>query len=258
MDDLIAFLNNHVSVRSFTEQQITPEQERIIIETAQRAPTSSNLQTYTIIGVRDQATKDKLMVLCHDQAHVAASSLFLVFCADLYRMTEITKARGYEPLSEYTDKFLTASMDATLVGGRALMAAQAMGLGGVMVGSIRIYTQEVCDLLGLPELVYPVMGLSLGYPKSVPKKKPRLSPDMIYHRERYNTALSEELLAAYDRELDAIGYLKGREVDNANYPNFSGLYSWREHSSRRMASQKFEALRPDLLQILRKRGFLLK
>jgi nitroreductase len=258
MEELIPFLNSHVSVRSFTEQQISPEQERIIVETAQRSPTSSNLQTYTIIGVRDQETKRKLMALCHDQAHIAAASLFLVFCADLYRLTVVTKERGYEPLSEYSDKFLTASMDATLVAGRALQTAQAMGLGGVMVGAIRIHTQEVCELLGLPELVYPVMGMSLGYPKAEPKKKPRLSSDVIYHRERYEMKLPEAALAEYDGTLDAIGYLKGREVDKADYPNFRGRYSWQEHSARRMASRKFEALRPDLLEILKKRGFLLK
>lgn len=258
MNDLIAFLNSHVSVRSFTDQQISEEDEHTIVTTAQRSPTSSNLQTYSIIGIRNQQTKEKLSVLCDNQAHVAASSLFLVFCADLYRVKKVTEERGYPPLAEYADKFVVATIDTALVAGRALEAAQALGLGGVMVGGIRVYAEEVAQLLNLPEFVYPVMGMSLGYPKAQNKQKPRLPLETLYFRERYETNLNQDALAQYDNTLDALGYLKGREVQKERYPNFSGQYSWREHSARRMASTAHEALRPELLSFLQKRGFLKK
>lgn len=258
MNDLIAFLNSHVSVRSFIEQQISDTDERTIITTAQRSPTSSNLQTYSIIGIRNQQTKEKLAELCDNQSHVAASSLFLVFCADLYRVKAIADERGYQPLAEYTDKFVVATIDTALVAGRALEAAQALGIGGVMVGGIRVHAEEVCQLLNLPELVYPVMGMSLGYPKAQNKQKPRLPMEALYFREKYDTNLNQAALAQYDDTLEAIGYLKGREVQKERYPNFSGQYSWREHSARRMASTAHEALRPELLSFLQKRGSLKK
>ena len=64
MNDRLTFLNSHASVRRFTDRRITEEEERSIITTAQRSPTSANLQAYSIISVRDRQKKQKLAHLC--------------------------------------------------------------------------------------------------------------------------------------------------------------------------------------------------
>jgi FMN reductase (NADPH) len=258
MNEILEFLNSHASVRRFTDEQITDEQERLIITTAQRSPTSSNLHAYSIISVRAPDKKKRLAHLCGDQNHVEQSSLFLVFCADLYRLSRLNRQRGYPFQGDYTDNFIVATVDAALVAARALMAAQAIGLGGVMVGGIRNNPKEVCELLHLPQLVYPVMGMSLGYPASAPKLKPRLPVEAIYFKETYRDEAFDELIAAYDETMDKLGYLRGREVEPEKYPGFTGMYSWSEHTARRMASDQPGTLRPHMLSFLRKRGFLMK
>ena len=258
MNDILTFLNSHASVRRFTDRQITEEEERSIITTAQRSPTSANLQAYSIISVRDRQKKQKLAHLCGDQGHVAQSSLFLVFCADLYRLSLLSKERGYPFRGENTEMFIVATVDATLVAGRALMAAQALGMGGVMVGGVRNKIEEVGALLRLPELVYPVMGMSLGYPQSLPKVKPRLPLEAIYFKERYSSEGFKNSIATYDETIERVGYLNGREITPDKYPNFTDRYSWSEHSARRMAGGELDALRAHMMPFLQKQGFLKK
>lgn len=255
-NDLLDFLNSHASVRKFTGQPISDEDERTVVATAERSPTSSNLHAYSVISVRTQATKDQLAELSGNQAHVAESSLFLVFCADLYRLGRLNKRRGYTFHGEYTEMFIVATVDAALAAGRALMTAQALGIGGVMVGGIRNNPVEVCRLLGLPELVYPVMGMSLGYPEEKPMPKPRLPLTGLWFSETYDTGAIDDAVAEYDGTIDEVGYLKGREVRPEKYPDFEGTYSWSEHSARRLADPSPATLRAHMLEFLQLRGFL--
>jgi len=256
MSEIIDFLNSHASVRRFTDQDISDDDEQRICATAERSPTSSNLHAYSIVSVRDRNKKQTLAELCGRQEHVAACPLFLVFCADLYRLSRLARERGYPFHGDYTEMFIVATVDAALAGGRALMAAQALGLGGVMVGGIRNRIQEAGDLLGLPELVYPVMGMSLGYPARAARTRPRLPLAGLCFRERYRAEAIPSAVAEYDETIARSGYLKGRETERERYADFNGRYSWSEHSARRMASDSPDSLRPHMLEFLRARGFL--
>jgi len=258
MNQIIEHLHSHASVRQFVDRDISAEDELTIVSTAERSATSSNLHAYSIISVRNQATKARLAELAGNQAHVAACPLFLVFCADLHRLQTIADSKDYPCHSNHTEAFVVATVDAALAADRALITAQALGLGGVMVGGIRSNPREVCDILGLPRLVYPVMGMSLGYPFAAPKVKPRLPLDGIWFRERYDAAASARAVEEYDRIIETGGHLVGREVEKQNYPDFKGTYSWSEHSARRMASRLPNVLRPHLLKFLQERGLLLK
>jgi len=256
MKSILYFLNSHASVRQFTEKEITEKDEKLIVSTAQRSPTSSNLQAYSIIGIRDDATKSKLANLCGNQKHVQQSSLFLVFCADLHRLSKINKSKGYSFNGDYTELFIVATVDAALVADRALMAAQALGYGGVMVGGIRDKIEEASDLLNLPDFCYPVMGMSIGEPLNPPKIKPRLPLEAIYHKESYDDSHENEQIEKYDIVIDEIGYLKNNPIMPDRYPDFDGIYSWSEHSARRMADSNPSASRSHIFKFLKSRGFL--
>ncbi len=256
MTDLIEFLNSHASVRQFAERDISDEDARLICATAERSPTSSNLHAYSIITVRDQPTKKTLATLCGGQDHVAACPLFLVFCADLNRLNGLAEERGYSFNGDTVEMLIVATVDAALVGGRALIAAQALGLGGVMVGGIRNRPDEVCRLLDLPDRAYPVMGMSLGYPARSPRVKPRLPLEGICFPERYSPAAIGPAVTAYDRTMKDLGYLRGREVEPEKYPAFDGVYAWSEHSARRMASDAPGTLRLHMKTFLQKRGLM--
>lgn len=258
MNQILEFLNSHVSIRHFTDDPISPEQEDQIVSTAERSPTSSNLHAWSVVSVRNRETKRRLAELCGDQRHVADSALFLVFCADMSRLADLARGRQYVFHGGSAEAFVVATVDAALAGSRALMAAQAMGLGGVMVGGIRNYPADVCELLELPELVYPVFGMSLGIPVKTGRVKPRLPLEGLHFRERYNKDAIGPAIARYDKTIRGLGYLEGREVDPEKYPDFDSEYSWSEHSARRMASENPLVKRPALKGFLQKQGFIVK
>ncbi len=256
MNEIINFLNSHASCRKFTGDEITEEQEHLIVNTGRRSPTSSNLQAYSIIGVRDQSKKDRLTKLCGNQAHINESSLFLAFCADLHRLHHVARDRDYPFNGGDAELFIVATVDAALVACRSLMAAQALGLGGVMVGGIRNNPGQVADLLNLPAYTYAVMGMSLGKPKTPPKVKPRLPEPTIYFREQYDDSDFPRCIAEYDKTINEIGYLIGRETQPEKSPNFKGPYTWSEHTARRTALENPKARRLHMLSFLQDRGFL--
>jgi nitroreductase len=258
MNEILEFLNSHASVRHFTGDPITVEQENQIVAAAERSPTSSNLHAWSVVSVRAQETKDRLAELCGGQEHVSRSAVFLVFCADMSRLARLARDREYVFHGGSAEGFVVATVDAALAGSRALMAAQAMGFGGVMVGGIRNHPREVCDLLDLPELVYPVFGMSLGKPAKSAKVKPRLPRKGLHFRERYREDQIGPAIVEYDKIIKKQGYLRGREVEPEKYPDFDGEYSWSEHSARRMASENPLIKRPDLKQFLQKQGFFVK
>ncbi len=257
-DELLAFLNSHASVRQFTDRQISAEDEARIIETAERSPTSSNLHAWSVVSIRDDAKKKTLAELTGKQAHVAQASVFMVWLADLYRLQRLAEAREYRSNVDFAESFVIAVVDCALAACRGLMAAQAMGMGGVMVGGIRNHIEEVTTLLKLPKFVTPVMGMSLGYPAKEAKIKPRLPIAGLAFKETYDTEAIDAAVAAYDETIAQLGYLEGREVEPEKYAEFEGSYSWSEHTARRMATTNPITRREHLLDFLHQQGFLRK
>jgi nitroreductase len=258
MSGIVDFLASHGSVRQFCGKEITLEQEKQIIEMAERAPTSSNLHAWSVVSIRDTATKQKLAELTGNQQHVADCALFLVWVADMHRLRSLCDARGYDAQTDTAEAFMVAVVDCTLAAGRALVGAQELGMGGVMVGGIRTNIEEVTTLLKLPTHTTPVMGMSLGWPVEPPKVKPRLPIEGIWFQEQYQTDKISEAVTQYDDTIADLGYLTGREVEPENYPDFDGRYSWSEHTARRMASTKKSPMRPHILPYLHSQGLCKK
>ncbi len=84
-DNIIESLHARVSIRAFTDEPITAEEERTILEAACQAPTAGNQQLYTIIVVRGEDKRKALVESCDHQPFIARAPLVLVFCADVRR-----------------------------------------------------------------------------------------------------------------------------------------------------------------------------
>lgn len=207
MNETIELLLNHRSIRKFKETVLTKEQIEAIVSCAQAAATSSFLQTYSIIGVEKQELKEKLASLAGEQAYVANNGYFLVFCADLYRHKLIadTKDMDISAPIESTEKFMVATIDATLAAQNAAIAAEAMGLGICYIGGLRNDIEQVNTLLELPEYVIPLFGMCIGYPDQDPGTKPRLPMKNVFHIDKYNTNKNSYLaeLKEYDQTISS-------------------------------------------------------
>ncbi|WP_066316484.1 oxygen-insensitive NADPH nitroreductase [Bacillus sp. FJAT-29814] len=187
MNEVIKTILNHRSLRQFEDKSLTDEQIRTIVTSAQAASTSSFIQAYSIIGVKDKEKKKKLAEVVGNQPYVEHNGHFFVFCADLYRHSHIGEQEQKDvlPSIESTEKFMVALIDAALAAQNAAIAAESMGLGICYIGGIRNNLEEVQKLLKTPERVIPLFGLAVGYPTKITGQKPRLPFEHIYHEDEY-------------------------------------------------------------------------
>ena len=251
----IDLISRHGSVRQYTPAPVPPEMIETIVAAAQHSSTSSNLQAYSVVAVRDGAKRARLAELCGGQAHVAQAPVFLAWCADLQRLERACELRNYEQVTEYVENFLVAAMDATIAAQTATLAAESLGLGMCYIGSIRNDTQAVIDLLSLPRLVFPVVGMTLGWPAHAATARPRLPLAAVLHHECYTTTGQDEALHAYDRAMVEIGIYQGRHVPVPGHPELPEEdYGWIEHTARRVS----QAWRSDLSDVLARQGFALE
>ncbi|WP_312096692.1 NADPH-dependent oxidoreductase [Niallia sp.] len=262
LNETMEVLTAHESVRAFQSKDIPANMLQAITVAARSAPTSSNLQAYSIIVVKEEQRKARLASLSGNQSFIKDAPVFLVFCADIYRLKHVTESQGYTFLSNTLEMFLLSSMDATLALQNALVAAESLGLGCVPVGSIRNNPKAVAEELGLPAGVFAVSGLSIGYEKEGMRRgvKPRLPEQVTVHKEKYITENLDSLLDKYDKTMISRKTYDGRRVSLAGEPEKHGVdYGWREHTARRCTKPETIAasasLRENLKNILEKRGF---
>ncbi len=205
MNSTIETLKDHRSIRQYEDRPLPDGLLEELVTCGQRASTSSNMQTYSVIHVAEPQRKERLAKLCGDQAQIHQSAAFLVFCADLNRCRLAGKLRGTDQIDGgYAEALLVATVDAALVMQNVAVAAESVGLGICMIGAIRNHPRDVGDLLGLPDLTYAVSGLCLGYPAQDPASKPRLPVEAVLHRERYlQEGDHSAVLETYDRSMVA-------------------------------------------------------
>lgn len=249
----LELIHKHASVRHYKPDPLPASIIETIVAAGQRASTSSNLQIYSVVAVTDATKREKLAALADNQTFIREAPVFLVWCADLARLDHVCQLRGTTQVTEYVDNFLTAAVDASLAAQNAALAAESLGLGMCYVGALRNNTRAVIDLLGLPRLVFPVFGMTVGWPAREARLKPRLPLQAILHWEKYNTD-RDDCLHEYDQTMAATGIYTGRQ---AHFPGREGVmdnYGWLEHSARRAA----RAARTDLSKVLEEQGFPLK
>jgi len=249
----IELICRHGSVRQYKPDPIPTHVIETIVATAQCSSTSSNLQMMSVVAVTDPAERKRISEWCGNQTHVAQAPVLLVWCADLNRLDRACELRGYRQVAEYVENFLVAAVDVAISAQTAALAAESLGLGVCFIGSIRNRTQDMIDLLELPRLVFPVAGMTVGWPAKPAAIRPRLSTNTVLHWDRYNRD-QDQALRDYDRAMIETGIYEGRQVPVPGKPGEVEDYGWMEHSARRVS----QPARMDLHEVLARQGFDLK
>lgn len=258
MNETLKTMAAHASIRKYKDQDIPSDILEDIIGAARQAPTSSNLQAYSIIIVKDKSKKEKLATLCGNQKWVYTCPVFLVICPDLRRLDKVCQYRSYQIQDQHLELLLIAIVDSALVAQNILLGAESLGLGGVMIGAIRNNPAQVCELLDIPDKVFPLVGICLGYPDTNPMIKPRFQPELVIHHEHYDDSQFPDLINQYDLLVKKTGLYDGPNrkvapIDNRTVPEED--YSWTEHTARRVASSNPAVTRAHMYQFLKDRKF---
>jgi nitroreductase len=257
---VVEALLSHRSIRRFKDIPISPKALNIILEAAQRAPTSSNYQAYSIIVVDDPVMREKLYAQCDLQRFVADCGILLIFCADISRLIYACEKQGHRFRAKQLDTVLVGHGDALLACQNAAIAAESLSLGTCMLGSIRRCPHEVSNLLELPKYVYATVGLAIGYPDQNPGLKPRLPQRAVISRNKYSSLHQEKYLAEYDQVMCCAQIYHGRieplaKVDPKLKETFTeDTYGWLEHTARRLSGSD-TLKRKGLARFLKTKGF---
>ncbi|WP_165855727.1 oxygen-insensitive NADPH nitroreductase [Marinobacter sp. JSM 1782161] len=245
MNPTIETLLSHRSIRKFSDRKIPRPLLETLVRAGQSAATSNHVQAYSIIHVVNPDNRAKVAELAGGQAYIAECSDFLVFCADMKRSTEAAERAGADVVRGMMEQLLVASVDTALMAQNMVVAAESEGLGICYIGGIRNNPAEVSELLRLPEHVYPVFGLCLGYPDQSPEVKPRLPIEAVLKEDYYQDAQDEPLVAAFDSTMrDYYHSRTGGTKDT----------TWSEQLKPLFTSK----LRPHMSDFLKQRGFGLK
>lgn len=246
--EIIKLMRNHRSIRKFDAARPVPDDTvKELIETAQCTSTSSNLQAYSVILVKDKAKRAKIAELANHQQHIVEATVFLVFCADLYRLKVAGEIGGMGFDTDHFESFLVSTVDVALMAQTFMLAAESMQMGGVFIGGIRNNMSEMISILQLPELTYPVFGMCIGYPDAnhIPDKKPRFETDTVLHIDAYSTDKAHAGITQYDRTMQE--YFARRDTNQKSI-------TWSEQVSAKYHDEK----RVDIYQVIEGQKFGLK
>jgi nitroreductase/FMN reductase [NAD(P)H] len=251
VDELMR-MANHRSHRRYLPRTVEPALLRLLFGCALSAPSKSDLQQADIIHVEDRSTVKAIVDLIPDMPWINQAPVFLVFCGNNRRIRKIGDWRGKPFANDHLDHFMNAAVDAGLVMMNFIRAATAAGLGTCPISAVRNRPNEVSRLLELPDWVFPVAGLCVGYPAEAGRVSPRLPLAVTVHTNRYDEANLERNIDAYDRRRQALQpYRRQRYADRYADVEF---YGWSEEKARHYSVPE----RTDFGAFIRDKGFSLK
>lgn len=203
--DLYELLMKRRSVRHFDERSIPDAVVDKLLDAAANAPSGGNIQPLSVIVVKERHHREALAEVVGRQPWVANAPMSLVFCIDFARVKRWASLsgvafRGQNALSV----FLIAYADVMCAAQNVVVLAEELGLGSVYVGTVQSCVDEARSLLGLPELVLPVMVLSVGYARSVPSSIPKLPRSVISHSETYRADTDDAIRRAFTDKYGSI------------------------------------------------------
>jgi FMN reductase [NAD(P)H] len=239
--------------RRYTEHPVPEPLLRLLLGTAFSASSKSDFQQATVIWVRDRQSRDRLAGLVPDMPWVGNAPEFFVFCGDAHRLERIGELRGHSNENGMLEGFFNAAIDAALVLQTFILAAETAGLGCCPISVIRNHAAAIAEILRLPDKVFPVAGLCVGYPAAAGHVSMRLPLEATVHIDHYDDRRLAEAVDSYDRRRDARYSLPREQQRSPDVFGYASFYGWSEDKAR-------QAVQPEgkgFPTFLRRRGFSL-
>lgn len=258
--DIFEIIHNRRSIRHFTDKPISDDILEKIMEAGIRAPFAAQL--YSMIYTRDLEKMKKLRRL----GIYLKTKVFITFFIDFRKLEKMIIQRGYTYRSDDAKVLWLGIQDAVLVAENVVLAAEAFGLGSVLLGAPPMYADLISEVLNVPDRVFPVVGLCLGYPDGSVETdvRPRFPLKYSAFEDSYKDLSKDEVkecMKSMDEGFLTQGYyikvMSKVPLEKGKDDIDSSRYSWSEHISRKFSqglSGGKEAT-PPLLEIIRNHGF---
>lgn len=215
VDATMKVIQDRRSIRDYTDEPISEEDIKMILETARQAPSGENAQPWRFVIVKDEETRNKLGAIAGGGSGRRFTAEFVTKKMQARfsgLKDEEKKKKVFQKLT--SGKVSTFLADAPLnivVCGKKdvwdmpydtsaaienmLLMVTALGLGAcwVIAPCIDIRDEEsVKSLLGLPEGYKAVSIIAIGHPTRPHKPRPRLAINELVFSEQWGEAYYEE------------------------------------------------------------------
>ncbi len=223
------------SCRKFKKTKVSKELLMSLIASAQAAPTKSNLQQYSILLIKNKEMKNQFSNLLGKTSWALEAPLFFLFLADIRRNKIITEHKGYEYENNSIDYFMNAVIDAALAMQNLINSAEEFGLGICPISMVRNHLEEVKKMCHLPEGVFPIAGLSVGWPDENNEVSIRLPMKVVFHENFYNDKDILKQIHHYDKTIECVQPIPKSKQRHVNVYGVYKKNTWSENISRQMS-----------------------
>jgi len=254
---LLRSILERTSVRDFDSNKKIPKDiKEQILSAGVRAPSAGNIQPRTFIVAEDENVKEKLFELCEDQIFMKHAPLWIVVCADLHRHLKAARLTGVDYDFTGIVPFTFGVLDAALSLENMVIAAEALGLGSVIIGSVIEHPQKVKEILELPEHCLALSIICVGYPKKKQGTREKWDNRIIACRNRY-ADINVKDVSNYWRKFVSNELNRGKKtVSEAEIDKFCAERSYGKHYSNHYTEKFVKATNKKLMDYLKNQGFL--
>lgn len=237
------------SCRHFADKPVDDDLIELLCAVALASPTKSDLQQRDVVIVEDKTLRDEINQLFSDASWIQGAPVLLVFCGNNRRQRQISDWRKKPFPNDHLDAFFNASVDAGIALSAFVTAAESIGLGCCPISEIRNHCEAINSKLLLPQHVFPVAGIALGWPEKTAPKSMRLPLSVTVHRDRF----SEENVKGKVDEYDQHRHKNQPVAQQRDVERYGVLdnYGWSEDKARQYAVEQ----RTDFGAFIRSKGF---
>lgn len=238
------------SHRRFSDRPVPPELIRTLAALALCSASKSDLQQRDIVILEAEQIR-AVGALFPSMPWIGEAPALLVFCGDNRRQRQLHEWTGRDFANDHLDAFFNPAVDAGIALATFMVAAEARALGCCPLSVIRNHAERISELLGLPQHVFPVAGLVLGWPVGEGTISPRLPLATTVHEGRFDDDGARAAIMGYDARRAAL-----QPHGSQRSPDRFGTaehYGWVEDKSRQYALPE----RTDWGAFVRRKGFRL-
>lgn len=249
--DVLRLMLGHRSCRRYRDEPVDDAVLDLLLAAAFSTPSKSDLQQCSVVVVDDPTRRSAIAALIPSMPWIEEAARFLIFCADSRRIRRVAEGHGVPFANDHLDAVLNAAADAAMHLSSFIWAAESIGLGTCPISVVRNHIDEVASIIELPDHVFPLAGMCVGWPEQLRRLSPRLPPSVTIHRDRYDDTDPAELISDYDhRRAGGHQPPPSQQIDTDRW-GVAEFYGWSTEKARMVGRRE----RDQLARFLRDRGF---
>ena len=239
----------HRSCRRFLPTPVSEETLKLLFVCSLSAPSKSDLQQVSIIHLASKNSRNFIHSVLPSVPWIKTAPVFLLFCGDSHRIKTVCEMHNTTFAHDPLDAFLNTATDTAMVLQNFIVAAEAAGLGCCPISAVREVTKQVAEFCQMPDGVYPLAGLCLGYSDEVSDMSIRLPMSATFHKDTYNNSSLKVSIKDYDKRREEVNpYSSQRQID---FYGISDTYGWSSDKARQTSNTE----RLGFTAYIRKHGF---